>query len=152
MSENDPFKNLKLRELKAIDCLMTRTETETLADVAARAGVTVRTLHRYLRDNDFKRELRAQVEMEMGGHRARVASALVRGSVKPGPGQAAMQKIYWQRLGELNEKVELTGANGGPMESRAKVQVDLSELSMEEKVAMVGLIEKLGIKPPKPSE
>lgn len=152
MSDTDSFHGLKLREQKALECLMTRTEDETLADVAARAGVTVRTLHRYLKDEDFKREYRSQVEMEMGGQRARVASALVRGALKTGTGQAAMQKIYWQRLGELNEKVELTGANGGPVESRSQVKVDLSELTVEEKVAMVGLIEKLGIKPPKSSE
>lgn len=47
------------------------------------------------------------------------------------------------------QAVEMTGANGGPI---GVVQVDLSELTMEEKVAMVGLIEKLGIKPPKPGE
>lgn len=50
------------------------------------------------------------------------------------------------------QAVEMTGANGGPI---GVVQVDLSHLegmTTEEKVAMVGLIEKLGIKPVKPSE
>lgn len=45
--------------------------------------------------------------------------------------------------------VEMSGPDKGPI---GIVQVDLSELSLEEKVAMAGLIEKLGIKPGKPSE
>lgn len=47
------------------------------------------------------------------------------------------------------QAVEMTGANGGPI---GVVQVDLSEMSLEDKVAMAALIEKLGIKPPKPNE
>jgi len=151
-SDYDPETNLTHRESKAIECLLTREPEETLAEVAERAGVKVRVLYRYMRDADFKKAYKERVELEMGGHRSRVANALVKGAVKDGPGQAAMQKIYWQRLGELNEKVEPTGANGGPVESRSQVKVDLSELTVEEKVAMVGLIEKLGIKPAKSGE
>ena len=152
-SDYDPETNLTHRESKAIECLLTREPEETLAQVAERAGVKVRVLYRYMRDADFKKAYKERVELEMGGHRSRVANALVKGAVKDGPGQAAMQKIYWQRLGELNEKVELTGANGGPVESLStQVKVDLSELSVEEKVAMAELIEKLGIKPVKPNE
>lgn len=150
-SEYDPETNLTHRESKAIECLLTREPEETLAEVAERAGVKVRVLYRYMRDADFKKAYKERVELEMGGHRSRVANALIRGAVKDGPGQAAMQKIYWQRLGEFNERVELTGANGGPVETRNHVKVDVSELSVEEKVAMVELIEKLGIKPDKPS-
>ena len=36
----------------------------------------------------------------------------------PGPGQAAMQKIYWQRLGELVEKQEHSGPGGEPVLTR----------------------------------
>jgi len=47
--------------------------------------------------------------------------------------------------------IEMTGADGGPI-GVGVVKIDLSELGLEEKVALVELIEKLGIKPVKPSE
>ena len=56
-----------------------------------------------------------RVEDELGAYRAKVAAALVRGAITTGPGQAAMQRIFWQRLGELVEKQERTGADGGPI-------------------------------------
>jgi hypothetical protein len=58
-------------------------------------------MHRYLVDPVFLRAYKDRVELELGAHRGRVAAALVKGATTPGPGQASMQKIYWQRLGEL---------------------------------------------------
>jgi len=54
------------------------------------------------------------------------AAALVEGASTPGQGQGAMQKIYWQRLGELVEKKEHTGKDGGPIQT-----LDLSKLTKE---------------------
>jgi len=47
------------------------------------------------------------------------------------------------------QAVEMSGPDKGPI---GIVQIDLSEMSVEEKEVMAGLIEKLGIKPMKPSE
>ncbi len=58
-------------------------------------------MHRYLVDPAFLRAYKDRVELELGAYRGRVAAALVKGATTPGPGQASMQKIYWQRLGEL---------------------------------------------------
>ena len=68
--------------------------------------MTARTLYRYLRQEEFVAECRRRIEDELGAARGRVAAALIEGASTPGPGQAAMQKIFWQRLGELADKHE----------------------------------------------
>ena len=110
--------DLSTSQVVAMECLTSRGLDETLADVAERAKVTRRTLHRYLRDEVFIAEFRKRIEDELGSARSKVAVALVRGASMPGPGQAAMQKIYWQRLGELVEKQEHSGPGGEPVLTR----------------------------------
>jgi hypothetical protein len=127
-SESVTGADLSSRELVAIESLVARGAKETLADVAERAGVTVRTLYRYMQQDAFVGELRKRIEDELGGARARVAAALIKGAIMPGKGQAAMQKIYWQRLGELIDKrqiddrrppPQITVAPGTTMDSHA---------------------------------
>lgn len=100
-AQTDTESTLTLRQEKALECLMGREPDESIEDVASRAGVSRRTMHRYLGDPVFLKAYRERVEIELGAHRQRVAAALVRGAITPSPGQSAMQKIYWQRLGEL---------------------------------------------------
>jgi hypothetical protein len=97
----DTESDLTLRQARALECLMGRQPEESIEDVAVRAGVSRRTMHRYLVDPAFLKAYRDRVELELGAHRGRVAAALVKGATTPSPGQAAMQRIYWQRLGEL---------------------------------------------------
>jgi AcrR family transcriptional regulator len=145
MAQNDSISKLAPRQIVALECLMTRTEDETLEQVASRAGVSRRTMHRYLRDASFHAEYRSRVIMEIGSQRGRMASALVKGGTTPGPGQAAMQKIYWTMLGELKDllAMELTGRDGGPIEVGRNI--DLDRLSMEDKRALVELLERVGV-------
>ena len=100
-AQTDSESDLTLRQARALECLMGREPEETIEDVASRAGVSRRTMHRYLVDPAFLRAYRERVELELGAQRGRVAAALVKGATTPGSGQAGMQKIYWQRLGEL---------------------------------------------------
>ena len=101
-----------------MECLTSRGLDETLADVAERAMVTRRTLYRYLRDESFVAEFRKRIEGELGAARSKVAGALILGASTPGPGQAAMQKLYWQRLGELVDRHEHSGPGGRPVITR----------------------------------
>ena len=126
MSESVTSGDLSARAVKAAATLASRRIHETLADVAERAGVTPRTLYRYMQKPAFVTEFRKRVEDELGTERGKVAAALVKGACNPGQGQAAMQKIYWQRLGELIEKGEISGPGGGPIETST---IDLSKLS-----------------------
>ena len=87
-------------------------------------GGTRRTLHRYLRDEVFIAEFRKRIEDELGSARSKVAVALVRGASMPGPGQAAMQKIYWQRLGELVDRYE----HSGPLGREVAIKLLLEEV------------------------
>jgi AcrR family transcriptional regulator len=145
MAQNDSISTLTPRQLVALECLMARTEDETIEQVASRAGVSRRTLHRYLRDASFHAEYRSRVAMEMGSQRGRMALALVKGGTTPGPGQAAMQKIYWTMLGELKDlsAMELTGKDGGPVEVVPAERLAL--LSIEEKEKLAEMLERVGI-------
>ena len=121
--------DLNLQQLQAVEALVSREISETLDQVAERAGVTRMTLYRYLQQPEFVAEFRKRVEDELGAHRARVAAALVEGATSASQGQASMQRIYWQRLGELVERREHSGPGGGPIETRSTV--DVSKLSTE---------------------
>ena len=119
--------DLTPKQLVAIETLLTRGLDETMEEVAARAGVTRMSLWRWLQKSEFVGEFRKRVEDELGAYRAKVAVALVNGATTPGQGQAAMQRLYWQRLGELLEKHEHSGPDGGPIE--VSETVDVSKLS-----------------------
>lgn len=127
---------LTYAQYKAIEALIYREESESLGEVASRAGVTRITLWRWLKQPEFVAELKARVEIELGSQRANVARALVQGAIRPGNGQAAMQKIYWQRLGELVERSEVA----------AQVQVESSgvidQLPPEGKRRLIELLEE----------
>lgn len=101
MSQTDTGSALTPKQARALEALMERGPEQTMEDVARAARVSRRSLYRYLGDPAFRKVFRERVELEMGAHRQRVAAALIRGAATPGPGQAAMQKLYWQRLGEL---------------------------------------------------
>lgn len=102
-AQTDTESTLSLKQTRALEALMTRESEESIEAVALRAGVSRRTMHRYLVDPVFLAAYRNRVELELGAYRGRVAAALVKGATTPGSGQASMQKIYWQRLGELND-------------------------------------------------
>lgn len=116
--------SLTPQQIRGVESLVARGIDESMEDVAQRAGVTRMSMWRWMQLPEFMAEYRARVEAELGSHRARVAHALVQGAITPGPGQAAMQKIYWQRLGELSDKHEVSGPGGAPLEA----SVDWSKL------------------------
>ena len=101
------------RQIMALECLLDRLPEETLGDVAERAGVSLRTLHRYMREEAFSNEYRLSIAIELASSRGKMAQALIRGGIKPGSGQAAMQKLYWQLIGDLKELLEISGPGGG---------------------------------------
>ena len=101
MAQADTETTLSPKQVRALECLMERGPGQTMEDVAKAAGVSRRTLYRYLEDVVFVKAFRDRVQIELGAHRQRVAAALVSGAVTPGKGQASMQRIYWQKLGEF---------------------------------------------------
>ena len=140
MAQSDTKSILSLRQVIVLETLMNRGIGESLEALATRAGVSRSTLHRYLRQTDFHAEYRARVILEFGGQRGGVARALVEGATTPGPGQAAMQRIYWQLNGMLTDSLEIAGQGGGPIKvsgsSNGNV-AQLSALSLETKRSIV---------------
>lgn len=123
--------SLSPKQVVALECLLTQTVDETLESVAARAGVSRTTLYRYLQDETFNTEFRSRVSAEFKRRRALVAKALMEGAIANGPGQAAMQKLYWQMLNEIKDSVEITGKDGSAIEVSSTSVVSLSDLSPE---------------------
>lgn len=122
-----------------LDLLVNKTKGETMQHIAEKAGVARMTIWRWLQNPLFKAEYVSRVESELGSHRALVAQALVAGALRPGIGQAAMQKLYWQKLGEVTDKVELTGKDGGPIEVAT---VSLQSLSPSAKREIITILER----------
>lgn len=113
MAQNGAKSLLTLKQARALEALVEWGAEQTMEDVARAAGVSRRTLYRFLSDPVFLRFYRHRVELELGAHRGRVGAALVKGATTRGPGQAAMQKLHWQRLGELVEAKSLEFEDAG---------------------------------------
>lgn len=112
-------KNLTLKQLKTIERLIDQQPGESINDICFDMSIHRQTLQKWLRHPAFALEYRARVESTLAAHRAQVGDALVKGAVIPGTGQSSMQRIYWQRMGELADRTELSGPNGGPIQVEA---------------------------------
>jgi hypothetical protein len=100
VSVDDSNPALSARMFKALNALLSQGLTETIREVAARGGVSPRTLYRYMQDPDFMTEYRRLCAQELSVYRAAVTKALIKGATRPGNGQPAMQRLYWERIGE----------------------------------------------------
>ena len=119
-------KNLSLKQLRTIERLIDQQPGESINDICFDMSIHRQTLQKWLRHPAFALEYRARVESTLAAHRAQVGDALVRGAVAPGTGQSSMQKLYWQRMGELADRTEISGPNGGP------IQVEASPISADD--------------------
>lgn len=121
-----PGKSLSITQLHAIELLVSRTADIPLQAICERCGCHRQSLWRWMRrSTKFNTEYKAKVEANLGLARGKVAKALVEGATRPGPGQASMQKIYWERLGELVTRSEISGPGGGP------IQVESAPISLD---------------------
>lgn len=100
VSCDDTSPQLSDRQFRVLNVLLTQGLGETLAQVAIRAGVSPRTIYRYMQDREFVTEYRRLCTRELSVHRAAVTKALIKGACTRGPAQPAMAKLYFERLGE----------------------------------------------------
>lgn len=111
---------LSSRQLIAIEALISREPGENLTSVAERAGITLRSLQRYMLERDFDAEYRRAVFAKLRSARGLMASSLIEAASTLGtPGQAGMQKIYWELIGdkevekaEIDIQIQLNGDGG----------------------------------------
>jgi AcrR family transcriptional regulator len=122
---------LSTRQLKLLEALINRTPDQTMEDVIKLTGVPRTTVYRYLKNGEFLSTYRERLLIESTAEKGRIFSALVKGCVSPGPSQAGLQKLYWQMAGELKDQLEISGPNGGPIESQTKSTIDLSALPLD---------------------
>ncbi len=113
-------------QLRAVDALAHRTFGQTLQSIADDAGCCRMSLYRWMRLPEFVQAVRTSVEARLGMHRGEVAGALLDGAAIPGAGQSSMQRLYWQLLGDLTEKSEVTGPGGGPIQVAT---IDITKLT-----------------------
>jgi hypothetical protein len=99
-AENDSSSKLSVKQLRVLNALLGKGLTETIAQVAERAGVSPRTIYRYMIDHDFITTYRELCKRELSVYRGEVTKALIKGACTRGPAQPAMQKLYYERLGE----------------------------------------------------
>lgn len=147
-----PAKRTKLSaaQRSMIDALVTRRPDETLADIAVRMGVHPRTLHRNMKEDIFRIEYQLRLHSEFYSARGKVAQALILGACTPGPGQAAMQKIFWEMTGDLIARFEFSGPNGGPIQVESSGESDLSRLSPETKALLIRDLKAAGVRGDEP--
>lgn len=116
--ESEETSPLSPSQLLAIECLVSREPGESMEDVATRAKLSRRTLYRYLKEPAFADEYRQRLALTASTDRGRMLRALVEAGLKPGPGQAACQRLFWQLQGDVRDLVslEVSGPEGGPVQ------------------------------------
>jgi hypothetical protein len=139
---------LSVRQLKALEVLMTRRPNETLALVAGRAGLSRATIHRYLVDPDFISEYKARCEADLTSLRHNANRALARGMTREGTNQIQYLKLYYQRYGELSADVINTvnntvNLNANVNTFNSALPIDLEHIPVEYKRKMVALLDEI---------
>lgn len=91
---------LSSRQIIAIEALVSRTPDETAEDVAARAKVSIRTMQRYMEDEEFELEYRKQalgrLRMARGVHVETLYKAAFNGD-------ASILRLFFEMTGDLGK-------------------------------------------------
>jgi hypothetical protein len=118
-------KRLTTGKLRALKALISQGPKDTMSTIADKAGVSVRTLHRYMVDTDFRNELRERSKDLLEANRAAISAALVRAAKSPGASQTPAIKLYFQLLGDLVNRNEVSGPDGGTIRVEGNLDVAL---------------------------
>jgi transcriptional regulator with XRE-family HTH domain len=91
---------LSANQHRAMKALLSQEVKESLASVAARAGVSRNTIWRYMKDETFAREYRRITLLEVKAGYAPLMKAIMRGAMERGPGQAALARVILEKIGD----------------------------------------------------
>lgn len=107
---NRPKPKLNPTQVRILHVLLNRDPKEGLQtrEIAEKANIGLATLYRYLKNPDFIEAYRESVLSIANLFRAPMMRALIEGGLRPGPGQNALQRTFWELLGELNQKGTLS--------------------------------------------
>jgi transcriptional regulator with XRE-family HTH domain len=87
-------------QVRALQALLSQEVKESLASVAARAGVSRNTIWRYMKDETFASEYRRLTLLEVKAQYAPLMRAIMRGAQERGPGQPALARILLEKIGD----------------------------------------------------
>lgn len=136
MAHKDSKRELSTTQERALHALVTRQPEEKMESVAERAGVSRRTLYRYLEDDIFYRKFQNELRMLFRGARFTVANALLDSATRGNPQN---QKLYWQLTGLLSERLDV---NVDPTKNNPSVEtvmIDPETLTPEMRAALLGM-------------
>lgn len=150
---------LSSRQIIAIEALVSRTPDETAEDVAARAKVSIRTMQRYMEDEEFELEYRKQalgrLRMARGVHVETLYKAAFNGD-------ASILRLFFEMTGDLGkglnqvnvqvntgESGNSSGASGGEHNTgvidvgpgSGTMILPIDKLPLEMKVKLLEIIE-----------
>jgi predicted DNA-binding protein (UPF0251 family) len=131
---------LTLRQVEVINAMIANPDASQ-SEIAEIVGVTRMTVWRYFQNKDFQAEYKFQVGLLLKASRTKVAAALIAGATNFGGGMASLQRLYWQLVGDLKEQLELTGAEGGPIQLST---IDISQMSPEARRILLDEVKRIG--------
>lgn len=89
-----------LNKERALAALQSKGYKETMEQVAIRAGVSRKTLYRYLAGSTFAGELRRRVLLDIKGDYAPFMRQVLDSAMERGPGQAALVRVILDKIGD----------------------------------------------------
>ena len=132
------FKELTDKQIEAIKLLVDYEQDLSYKDIADKVGVHYKTLYNWRKnDKTFIEVKKEAAEAGLIEKVDKVNRALLKGALE---GNARLIKLYYKRIGMYVDKKEISGPNGGPIET--KQEYDLSDLEDEE----LRLLEKINRK------
>lgn len=123
-SENFIFEGLTKKQANAIP-LLANPKYKTYGEVAEEAGVSERSIYKWLNNDRFVEVLNEQVARWTDAENARVWKSLVR---EAADGNVQAQKLYFEMKNKYKDKKEISGPGGEPINH----SIDFSGLTTEE--------------------
>lgn len=121
-------------QIKLVELLINPEDRRTKTEKMEEAGIPRTTFYRMLKDKNFKTYLREQLDTMTDGELPDVWKAHM---LKCKRGDMTAIKLYYEIKGIYVERKEITGKDGGPIETKT----NLKALSIEELRALAKLDE-----------
>lgn len=121
-------------QIKLVELLINPEDRRTKTEKMEEAGIPRTTFYRMLKDKNFKAYLREQLDTMTDGELPDVWKAHM---LKCKRGDMTAIKLYYEIKGIYVERKEITGKDGGPIETKT----NLKALSIEELRALAKLDE-----------
>lgn len=134
--QNLTYDSLTKKQINAISYFI-NPKINSITKIAEKAGVSRQTIYDWMDDEEFKQVLDKKIDQYVNSQTANVWKSLIEQARN---GSVPAIKLFFEMEGKYKERKEITGKDGGPIET--KQEYDLSDLEDEE----LRLLEKLNEK------